>query len=245
MRNPNSYILCPFLLLLSAFAQEVPPAAVEGVKGVRQEGAGKVREVEPAATQVAPTPVPPPPSQVVKGVAAKAVENPNSKSVPLPSGQGMKPVEGQKPPESVQGPGMKAVAPPETKATPPPVAQGVREIEGQKPPKPVGGAGKGVPPPPSVKSVAPPSPGSVTPPPTGVKPPTGIKPVRGVAGIDADKQRNLEAALQAKPLGGPDAKKAKAAAALLEGPPAKPKTADKADDRRLFEEARKIPDNGS
>ena len=40
------------------------------------------------------------------------------------------------------------------------------------------------------------------------------------------------------------AKKAKAAAALLAGPEPKGKPT-KADDRKVFEEARKIPDNGS
>ena len=51
-----------FLLLClcgaTAFAQQAPaPAAVEGVRGVRQEGSGKVKEVDPAAKNVAPTTV--------------------------------------------------------------------------------------------------------------------------------------------------------------------------------------------
>ncbi|MEY4307609.1 MAG: hypothetical protein RJA95_977, partial [Verrucomicrobiota bacterium] len=41
-----------------AFAQEAPaPSAVEGVRGVRQEGSGKVKEIDPAAKNVAPTTV--------------------------------------------------------------------------------------------------------------------------------------------------------------------------------------------
>jgi hypothetical protein len=82
-------------------------------------------------------------------------------------------------------------------------------------------------------------------PPEGVKPAAGgIKPVEGVTGIGAGKQQNLEAALQVEAAGKPGPKKAKAAAALLAGPEPKGKPA-KADDRKVFEEARKIPDNGS
>ena len=81
-------------------------------------------------------------------------------------------------------------------------------------------------------------------PPEGVKPAAGgIKPVEGVTGIGAGKQRNLEAALKAEG-GKPDPKNAKAAAALLGRPEPKGKP-EKPDDRKLFEENKKVPDNGS
>jgi hypothetical protein len=234
-------------LLLSLFcalacAQQAPaPAAVEGVRGVRQEGSGKVREIDPAAKNVAPA-------------TAQGVDKVEGVKAP----GGAKPVKQTPPPASVTE-GAKATPPPPapkgveaaegvkgagTKATPPPPpAKGVAAAEGVKPPEGVKGAGaKGTPPPPApkglegVKGIKPPE---------GVKPAAGgIKPVEGVTGIGADKQQNLEAALQVKPAGKPEPKKAKAAAALLRGPEPKGKP-EKQDDRKLFEEAKKIPDNGS
>ena len=191
-----------FLLLClcgaAAFAQEAPaPAAVEGVRGVRQEGSGKVKEIDPAAKNVAPT--------TVQGVEkVDGVKTPG----------GAKPVKQAPPPASVTE-GAKPVDGPGTKAAPPPPpTKGLVGTEGVKPPE-------------------------------GVKPAAGgIKPVEGVAGIGDGKQQNLEAALQVEAAGKPGPKKAKAAAALLAGPEPKGKPA-KADDRKVFEEARKIPDNGS
>ena len=220
------------LLLLGALcavasAQEAPaPSAVEGVRGVRQEGAGKVKEIDPAAKNVAPT--------TVQGVdKVDGVKAPG----------GAKAVKQTPPPASVTE-GAKPVEGAGTKATPPPPApKGVEAVKGVKPPEAVKGAGtKGTPPPPApkglegVKGVKPPE---------GVKPAAGgIKPVVGVTGIGAGKQQNLEAALQVKPAGKPDPRKAKAAAALLGGPEPKGKP-EKPDDRKLFEEIKKIPDNGS
>jgi hypothetical protein len=210
-----------------ASAQEAPaPSAVEGVRGVRQEGAGKVKEIDPAAKNVAPT--------TVQGVdKVDGVKAPG----------GAKAVKQAPPPASVTE-GAKPVEGAGTKATPPPPApKGVEAVKGVKPPEAVKGAGtKGTPPPPApkglegVKGVKPPE---------GVKPAAGgIKPVVGVTGIGAGKQQNLEAALQVKPAGKPDPRKAKAAAALLGGPEPKGKP-EKPDDRKLFEEIKKIPDNGS
>lgn len=219
------------LLLLGACcafasAQEAPaPAAVEGVRGVRQEGSGKVKEIDPAAKNVAPA--------TVQGVAkVEGVKAPD----------GAKAVKPEPPPASVTE-GAKPVEGAGTKATPPPPAKGLVGAEGVKPPEGVKGAGtKGTPPPPApkgldgVKGVKPPE---------GVKPAAaGIKPVLGVTGIGAGKQQNLEAALQVKPAGKPDPRKARAAAALLGGPEPKGKP-EKPDDRKLFEEIKKIPDNGS
>jgi hypothetical protein len=206
-------------LCACVFAQVAPaPSAVEGVRGVRQEGSGKVKEVDPATKNVAPTTVQgvdkvdgvkapggakavkqtPPPASVTEGAKA---------TPPPPAPKGVEAVKGVKPPEAVKGAGTKATPPP-------PPAKGLEGVKGVKPPE-------------------------------GVKPAAGgIKPVEGVTGIGAGKQQNLEAALQIKPAGKPDPKKAKAAAALLGGPEPKAKP-DKQDDRKLFEEIKKIPDNGS
>lgn len=192
----TSFLIC--VLCAAALAQDpAAPAAVEGVRGVRQEGSGKVKEVDPAAKNVAPTTV-----------------------------QGVDKVDGVKAPG-----GAKSV-----RQAPPPASV----TEGAKP---VEGAGaKGTPPPPAPKGLE-----GVrgVKPPEGVKPAAGgIKPVEGVTGIGAGKQQNLEAALQVEAAGKPEPKKAKAAAALLGGPEPKGKPA-KQDDRKLFEENKKIPDNGS
>lgn len=248
-------VLCAFGAL--AFAQPAPaPSAVEGVRGVRQEGSGKVKEIDPAAKNVAPdtaqgvdkvdgvkapggakavkqTPPPAsvtegakatPPPPAPKGVdAAEGVKGAGTKATPPPPpAKGVAAAEGVKPPEGVKGAG--------TKGTPSPSpAKGVDAAEGVKPPEGVKGAGTKATPP--AKGLA------------GAKPPGGIKPVEGVTGIGAGKQQNLEAALQVKPAGKPEPKKAKAAAALL-GVPEKGKP-EKQDDRKLFEENKKIPDNGS
>lgn len=210
-----------------ALAQEAPaPSAVEGVRGVRQEGSGKVREIDPAAKNVAPT--------TVQGVdKVDGVKAPG----------GAKAVKQAPPPASVTE-GAQPVKGAGTKATPPPPpAKGLVGAEGVKPPEGVKGAGtKGPPPPPPAKGLAGVKGVKA---PAGVKPAAGgIKPVEGVTGIGAGKQQNLEAALQVQPAGKPEPKKAKAAAALLGGPEPKGKPT-KQDDRKLFEEIKKIPDNGS
>ena len=210
-----------------ALAQEAPaPSAVEGVRGVRQEGSGKVREIDPAAKNVAPT--------TVQGVdKVDGVKAPG----------GAKAVKQAPPPASVTE-GAQPVKGAGTKATPPPPpAKGLVGAEGVKPPEGVKGAGtKGTPPPPPAKGLAGVKGVKA---PAGVKPAAGgIKPVEGVTGIGAGKQQNLEAALQVQPAGKPEPKKAKAAAALLGGPELKGKPT-KQDDRKLFEEIKKIPDNGS
>jgi hypothetical protein len=210
-----------------ALAQEAPaPSAVEGVRGVRQEGSGKVREIDPAAKNVAPT--------TVQGVdKVDGVKAPG----------GAKAVKQAPPPASVTE-GAQPVKGAGTKATPPPPpAKGLVGAEGVKPPEGVKGAGtKGTPPPPPAKGLAGVKGVKA---PAGVKPAAGgIKPVEGVTGIGAGKQQNLEAALQVQPAGKPEPKKAKAAAALLGGPEPKGKPT-KQDDRKLFEEIKKIPDNGS
>ena len=218
-------LLCAFGAF--AFAQQAPaPSAVEGVRGVRQEGSGKVKDINPAAKNVAPT--------TVQGVdKVDGVKAPG----------GAKAVKQTPPPASVTQ-GAKPVAGAGTKATPPPPApKGVEGVKGVKPPEAVKGAGtEATPPPPPAEGL-----GGVkgVKAPEGVKPAAGgIKPVEGVTGIGAGKQQNLEAALQVQPAGKPEPKNAKAAAALLGGPEPKGKPT-KQDDRKLFEEIKKIPDNGS
>jgi hypothetical protein len=101
---------------------------------------------------------------------------------------------------------------------------------------------EGTPPPPAAKGV---DKVEGVHPPEAVKPAAGgIMPVEGVTGIGSVKQQNLEAALQVKPAAKPDPKAAHAAAALLGGPAPVPKGPEK-DARIIFEEAKKIPDNGS
>jgi len=220
-----------FFCVVCAAAQQAPaPAAVEGVRGVRQEGSGKVKEIDPATKKVAPTTVQG--VEKVDGVkvpgATKPVEGADTKAPPPPPPtKGLVGAEGVKPPEGVKGSG--------TKGTPPsPAPKGVEAVKGA--------GSKATPPPPPAKGLA----GiKGIKPPEGVKPAAGgIKPVEGVTGIGAGKQQNLEAALQVEAAGKPEPKKAKAAAALLAGPEPKGKPT-KTDDRKVFEEARKIPDNGS
>jgi len=234
----NLLLLCAFSAF--ALAQEAPaPAAVEGVRGVRQEGSGKVKEIDPAAKNVAPTTVQG--VEKVDGVkvpgGAKPVEGADAKAPPPPPPtKGLVGAEGVKPPEGVKGAGTKG-------SPPPPAPKGVEAVKGVKPPEAVKGAGsKATPPPPPAKGLA-----GIK----GVKAPEGVKPaaggiklIEGVTGIGAGKQQNLEAALQVEAAGKPEPKKAKAAAALLAGPEPKGKPT-KTDDRKVFEEARKIPDNGS
>ena len=239
--HPSIRTLWPLTLCLAAFAQNNPaPAVVEGVKGVRQEGSGKVREIDPAAKNVAPT--------TVQGVEkVDGVKTPD----------GAKMIKETPPPAAVPPPTQKAVNGVPQTATPvePPAAKGT------PPPPAVKGAGtKGTPPPPVAEGTPPPPVTQGTPPPPtakgvekveGVHPPEavkpaagGIMPVQGVTGIGAVKQQNLEAALQVKPAAKPDPKTAHAAAALLGGPAPVPKGPEK-DARIIFEEAKKIPDNGS
>ncbi len=243
----KTLLLLGALCVVASAQEAAAPSAVEGVRGVRQEGSGKVKEIDPATKTVAPTTVQgvdkvdgvkapggakavkqtPPPASVTEGAKA---------TPPPPAPKGVEAVKGVKPPEAVKGAGTKATPPP-------PPAKGLVGAEGVKPPEGVKGAGtKGTPPPPPAKGLA-----GVkgVKPPEGVKPAAGgIKPVVGVTGIGAGKQQNLEAALQVKPAGKPDPRKAKAAAALLGGPEPKGKP-EKPDDRKLFEEIKKIPDNGS
>jgi len=265
LESPMTPPRLPFgLFLAAAVFADAPPAAVEGVQGVRQEGAAKVKQLDPrttrpvspdkaegveqAATAVKPVaspgtvatpPPPPPPLGVGQGATAvKPATGPGTAATPPPP----------PPPKGVdQGAtAVKPVTSPGTVATPPPppppqgVGQGATAVKPATGPGTAAGQGSPAP-------VVPPAPkgiGSVE----GVKTPgTGvIRSVEGVAGIDTDKLRNLEAALMAKPTPVPeDAKvKAKAAAQLLQKPGNTPKPPEeKSDGRSDFQE--RIPDKGS
>lgn len=96
-------ILLFSLGVVCAAAQEAPaPAAVEGVRGVRQEGSGKVKEIDPATKMVAPTTV-------------QGVEKVDGVKVP----GGAKPVKQAPPPASVTATA-KPVQGADAKAPPPP-----------------------------------------------------------------------------------------------------------------------------
>ena len=222
----------PLGLFLAAavIAADAPPSAVEGVKGVRQEGAAKVKNIDPRTAR----PVSP---EKAEGVEQSAT------AVKPASGTGT--VAAPTPPPPPQGVGQEATAVkpaggPGTASAPPPPPPPTGVDQGAPEAAPVAGQGSPAP-------VAPPSPkgiGSVE----GVKASGGgvIRAVEGVAGIDTEKLRNLEAALMAKPAPVPEdpKAKAKAAAQLLQKPTPAPKPAQRmADGRPDFQE--RIPDKGS
>jgi hypothetical protein len=222
----------PLGLFLAAavIAADAPPSAVEGVKGVRQEGAAKVKNVDPRTAR----PVSPEKAEGVEqsATAVKPAGGPGTVAAPTP-------------PPPPQGVGQEATAVkpaggPGTASAPPPPPPPTGVDQGAPEASPVAGQGSPAP-------VAPPSPkgiGSVE----GVKASGGgvIRAVEGVAGIDTEKLRNLEAALMAKPAPVPEdpKAKAKAAAQLLQKPTPAPKPAQRmADGRPDFQE--RIPDKGS
>ena len=222
----------PLGLFLAAavIAADAPPSAVEGVKGVRQEGAAKVKNIDPRTAR----PVSPEKAEGVEqsATAVKPATGPGTVAAPTP-------------PPPPQGVGQEATAVKPagglgTASAPPPPPPPTGVDQGAPEAAPVAGQGSPAP-------VAPPSPkgiGSVE----GVKASGGgvIRAVEGVAGIDTEKLRNLEAALMAKPAPVPEdpKAKAKAAAQLLQKPTPAPKPAQRmADGRPDFQE--RIPDKGS
>ena len=299
-------------LVAAAVAAETPPPAVEGVKGVRQEGAAKVKTIDPRTprpvspgkaegveqsanavkpapapgTVAAPTPPPPPQGVGQEATAVKPAPGNGTASTPPPppppqgvdqAATAVKPaaapgtVAAPMPPPPPQGVGQEATAVkpaggPGTASTPPPPPPPQGVDQGATSVKPAGGPGtaSAPPPPPPPQGVgqaapaAEPVAGQGTPAPVapaqpkgvgsveGVKTPGAgaIRAVEGVAGIDTDKLRNLEAALQAKPTGPGDGPKAKAAAQLLGKPATSNKPPEeKTDGRSDFQD--RIPDKGS
>lgn len=137
---------------------------------------------------------------------------------------------------------------PTTPVPPPNAAQGVNKIDGINTVNGVKADGRTVvlPPPAVAKPVAPPVIGTAVNVAAGTVGMGAIRPVTGVAGINAAKLQNLEAALAIKQ-GGPDqGTKGKAAAAALLGAPGPgTKPAPKTDGRAGFQEFEKLPNNGS
>lgn len=224
------------LSLVAASSMAAPAtssAGVEGVAGVKQEGAAQVKPVENGSIAV-----PPPKAQgvekidgveTVKGVKAAGDATPPPAPVAHPA-------------TPVAGPGSNA-------AMPPPKAKGVEKVEGVEAAAGVKGPGHaaGVPPP-AAKAVAPPAPGmKPLPPPGKAGSGASVRPVDGVAGIDGEKLKNLEAALKVQHVGKGvgEAHKAKAAAGLLTVPVPAPKAGPKNDGRDLLQNFDKIPDTGS
>ena len=246
-----------------AVAQEKrpPTAAVEGIKGVKEEAVQKVKNLETGNPAV-PQPVVP-----VAGPGVNQV-------VPQNKTEGVNKVDGINTINGVKADGRTVVVPPPPTVPttppppPPPVAQpvvpvtgpgvnkivpenkteGVNKIDGINTVNGVKADGRTavVPPPPVVKPVAPPVVGTAVNVPAGTVGAGGtIRAINGVTGINAAKLRNLEAALQIKEGGTPGDGKAKAAAAGLlgNGPGLKP--GPKPDGRSGFQEFEKLPNTGS
>jgi hypothetical protein len=305
----NRLLLTASFLCAAALAQESAPAQVEGIKGVEQRGAPRVKPVDPTEAKSAQSvpqqaqpvaqpvkaapqkgqaveqkakpmsseaqPVPPPPSSGAQaaGQEAKAAGQ-DAKAAGQDAGQEAK-ASGQD--AKAAGQDAKAAGQ-EAKAagqeakpveqTPPPsvasAAKGAKPVEQQATAAGQGGkgveqaakaAGQGGKPVEQHAAASAAQEGAkpVPPPPPqgvgqahGVKPAAagGVRPVTGVAGLDADKIRNLEAALQAKPQEGPvDAKKLRAAAKLLGDPRPgpEPKPVEKTDARSMLNEF-KLPE---
>lgn len=287
----NRLLLTASFLCAAALAQESAPAQVEGIKGVEQRGAPRVKPVDPTEAKSAQSvpqqaqpvaqpvkaapqegqaveqkakpmsseaqPVPPPPSSGAQaaGQEAKAsgqdakAAGQDAKAAgqeAKAAGQEAKPVE-QTPPPSVAS-AAKGAKPVEQQATA--AGQGGKGVEQAA--KAAGQGGKPVEQH-ATASAAQEGAKAVPPPPPqgvgqahGVKPAAagGVRPVTGVAGLDADKIRNLEAALQANPQEGPvDAKKLRAAAKLLGDPRPgpEPKPVEKTDARSMLNEF-KLPE---
>ncbi len=265
----NRLLLATSFLCAAAAAQEAAPANVEGIKGVDQRGAPRVKPVDPTQAKSAqavpqqaqpiaqPVKAAPQEGQAVEqpakamGQGGQAVEQSaqaagqSGKPVEhqaTAAGQAAKPVEqgataagqGGKPVEQSAQAAGQGGKPVEQQATA--AGQGGKPVEQHAAASAAHIGAKAVPPPPP-KGVA-----QVQ----GVKAASAgaVRPVVGVAGIDADKIRNLEAALQAKPHeGAPDAKKLRAAAQLLGDPKPgpEPKPVEKTDARATLNEF-KLPE---
>ena len=174
-----------------------------------------------------------------EGSATVKNVDPRTTAVNAEKVQGVEKVEG------VKATGAKGATPPPP--PPPHQAKGVEKVEGVKTVEGIKGAGtKAVPPPPAAKAVKPPPVGTAA----HIEPGkigTGgtIKAIEGVKGLQTEKLKNLEAALQIKEKpehngGG----KAKAAAELITQPGPLAQPGPKQDGRTLFPE-QKIPDVGS
>ena len=213
----------PLLLCLGcvAGAQEnrPAPAAVEGVKGVKQEAVQKIKNIETGTTTSAKD------VNKVDGVnAINGVKAEGHATLP--------PVQPVVPPP-VTGTAMKVETGTATGTAT--TAKGVNKVDGVDTINGVKAEGHAVIPP--VQHVPPP-------PIAGIA--ATIRAVQGVAGINAAKLQNLEAALKLKHEGtGTPTDKGKAAAAALGAPGPGIKPGPKPDGRDAFQEFQKLQTNGS
>ncbi len=255
-------VLLGFVFVLAAQEKRPPTAAVEGIKGIKEDAISKIKNPEtgnatPAAGVATGTKNT---AQGVKEDAVAKIKNPETGNAASSGGV----TTGTK--NTAQGVKEDAVAKiknPETgNATPTGgvptgtqnAAQGVNKIDGIDTIYGVKADGRTavLPPPP------PPPPPPAAPPIVPIKGTAvnvgggtvgasgSIRSITGVAGLNTVKLQNLEAALQLKNAEAKPEPGGTAAAAALLGPgPAGPKPGPKADGRAIFQEFQKLPNTGS
>ena len=209
--------------VVSAQENRPAPAAVDGVKGVKQEAVQKIKNVETGTATSA------------KGV--NKVDGINTINGVKAEGQAVKP-----PVQPVVPPPVQSVVPPPISGTAMKVetgtatgtatsAKGVNKVDGVDTINGVKAEGHAVISP--IQHVPPP-------------PIAAVHTVQGIAGINAAKLQNLEAALKLKHEGtGTPTDKGKAAAAALGGVGPGVKPGPKPDGRDAFQEFQKLQTNGS
>jgi hypothetical protein len=208
-----------------AIAQEprLPTAAVEGIKGVKQEAVAEIKNVEPGNAG--------PSDGVASGTKSNA--------------QGVNKINGVETINGVKGAGRTVIPPPPPGAPPPPPppsgvvqpATSAKPVAPPPPPPPVVSAG----------GTALPAGGG------SVGSTAHIRAVQGVAGINTAKLQNLEKALVLKQGGGGTPSgagaekggKGKSAAAALLAAPLEKQPGPKEDGRAGFQEFEKLQNNGS
>ncbi len=220
MRNRPAAIASLIILGGIAGAQEkIPPAGIEGIKGVKQDAVEQVKNVETGTVNTAKDVNKVDGINTINGVKAdgRAVIPPVQPVVPPPvSGTAVKVETGTATGTATTAKGVNKV-------------DGVDTINGVKPEghaavPPV----QHIPPPPVVATAA------------------TVQAVQGVAGINAAKLQNLEAALKLKlDAGGAPTGKGAAAAAALGGAGPGIKPGPKQDGRAGFQEFQKLQTNGS
>ena len=219
MKMRNTLWVIPTLFCLRGIAgaqEKVPPAGIEGVK---QDAVEQVKHVETGTVNTAKDVNKVDGVNTINGVKAdgRAVIPPVQPVVPQP----------------VAGTAAKVDAGTATGTAT--TAKGVNKVDGVDTINGVKAEGHAVVPP--VQHV---------PPPPVVATAATVQAVQGVAGINAAKLQNLEAALKLKhDAGGAPTDKGKAAAAALGGPGPSVKPSPKQDGRAGFQEFQKLQSNGS
>lgn len=234
MKNRSALwaVAIPLCLGCLAVAQEKSPPteAVEGIKGVKEDGVAKIRNVETGTATGT--------KSAAQGVnKINGIDTINGVKA---DGRAVVPPVNPVPPPPVAGTAVKVEAGSATGTTS--NAKGVNKIDGINTINGVKADGHVAvpPPPPRVGSVVNAAGGTVG---SGGT----IQAVNGVAGINAAKLQNLAAALKLKheTEGTPSDKGKAAAAALLGTGPPGPKPGPKADGRDRFQEYEKLPNTGS